>query len=326
MDVKLAGIAGSSTASAGEYSSAIPCAGLTRVSSGQSIVDREAEKATGGRQLDIRLSGNVDSPGDEYQLLVAFHFGNSPAPHDHPAIVSPGLLPLDRDHVYECWWYRGDVTFNDYGPVKVAECDDYSVAIFQEHESSTEDYRAFTYRAYRELLQAIQATQHTQLVKVWNYLGGINSGDDDREKYRQFSIGRADAFVEYGIGDDNVPTGTAIGTLQADGLSLIALASKQNLQLAENPRQVSAFDYPRQYGPSSPKFSRGGFVATNTHKLYLISGTAAVVGHESAFPYDVAMQSSETLTNLAVICEAVSASDMADSAFSACPPWRPACS
>lgn len=57
-------------------------------------------------------------------------------------------------------------------------------------------------------------------------------------------------------------------------------------------------------------FSRGGFVSTDNHKLYLISGTAAVVGHESAHPFDVEPQADETLKNLSVICDAISATEI----------------
>ena len=261
-------------------------------------------------RLEISLSVDINPPTEEHKLLVAFYFGESPAPHQHEAIVCPYLAPLNRDYLYECWWYKGEVAFSHYESIRIAECDDYTIAIFQKDESPEEDYRAFTCRAYRELLQAIQSTQHTKLAKAWNYIGGINQGDNDDEKYRQFSVGRTEAFIEFGIGDDVAPTGTAIGTARSNGLSVIALASRQDLHLAENPRQVSAFRYPRQYGPSSPMFSRGGFVSTDNHKLYLISGTAAVVGHESAHPFEVAPQADETLKNLAEICDAISATEV----------------
>ena len=39
-------------------------------------------------------------------------------------------------------------------------------------------------------------------------------------------------------------------------------------------------------------------MAAADHHLYLISGTAAVVGHESAHPFDTERQISETLENL----------------------------
>ena len=63
----------------------------------------------------------------------------------------------------------------------------------------------------------------------------------------------------------------------------------------ENPRQVSAYDYPRQYGPAAPSFSRA---MLTPDPLLLVSGTASIVGHASVHPGDVAAQLEETLANL----------------------------
>ena len=151
---------------------------------------------------------------------------------------------------------------------------------------------------YRHLLAAVDTSRHARLVRIWNYLGGINVGEHDNERYRLFSAGRADAFSERNIHDSDTPAGTAIGTVTGGGLSLIALASNHPFRPVENPRQVSAFNYPRQYGPSSPKFSRSGLLSASGGRLFFVSGTASVVGHESAFPYDTANQLAETLANL----------------------------
>lgn len=119
-------------------------------------------------------------------------------------------------------------------------------------------------------------------------------------------MGRADAFEQFGIIDPTVPTGTAIGCVRESSLTIVALMSRQKFLSAENPRQVSAFEYPRQYGPKSPKFSRGGWVSTKTHDLLILSGTAAIIGHESVHPNNVSMQFSETLANLDHVCDAIS--------------------
>lgn len=258
------------------------------------------------RQLDIRLAGMVDPPSSAHNLLVGFHFGEAHPHADHPAVVSLDLMPLEHEHLFESWWYRGDVRVLQQGRLPIAECEDYSVVVLKTDETGRDDFQAVVANAYEELVTAVRATRHAQIVKIWNYVGGINSGEGDLERYRQFSVGRANAFRALGIQDEDAPTGTAIGTSCETGLTLIALSSRRSFGLTENPRQVSAFQYPRQYGPSSPKFSRGGFVAAGRHRLFLISGTAAVVGHESAFPYDTARQTDETLRNLDFLCEAVS--------------------
>lgn len=259
--------------------------------------------------LDICLTETLVPPTSAHQLLLGFHFGNEPCDSDHAALVSLQLQPLDRPDLYEAWWYRGEVTSSRSGNTRVAECADYAVIIVEMEPVSAQDMREQAREAYFSLLNATKGSKHTRLVKIWNYFGEINCGEDDSEKYRQFSIGRAEVFGELGVSDKDAPTGTAIGTRDGSGLKLIALASNHAFRPVENPRQVSAFHYPRKYGPSSPKFSRGGFVSLDSHKLFLISGTAAVVGHESNFPYDTSLQTTETFKNLTYLCDAISKLD-----------------
>jgi chorismate lyase/3-hydroxybenzoate synthase len=64
----------------------------------------------------------------------------------------------------------------------------------------------------------------------------------------------------------------------------------------ENPRQVSAWRYPRQYGSTPPSFARA--MSLPALDALAISGTAAVVGHASAHHDDLDAQLEETLVNL----------------------------
>ncbi len=226
----------------------------------------------------------------------------------HPATVSLQLKPLNRPQLTEAWWYEGDVSYKQAGGVGIAECLEYTAAVVQGDATDTSGMRSQTRQAYIELINAVRSTNHTNLVRVWNYFDEINSGEGDSERYKQFSIGRAEAFDEMGINDEYSPTGTAIGT-QGGGLTLVAVASNHEYCPVENPRQTSAFNYPTIYGPKSPKFSRGGFVSSESHRLFLISGTAAVVGHESNFHYDTGLQADETIKNLASLCDAITAAN-----------------
>jgi len=259
--------------------------------------------------LQVVLTKDISPPSEDHNLLVAFRFGVKPDDEAHPAIADTRLHPLGHDTLYECWWITEPVSYRNDGEIRIAECEDYAVVIQDYAETAEDDLESLTYRAYLDLLAAVRSTDHKRLAKVWNYLGGINDGDGDLERYRLFSIGRATAFSELDVFDDVTPTGTGVGTCLDYGLTIIALASKHPLDLAENPRQLSAFHYPRQYGPSSPKFSRGGVVRNDKHNLHLLSGTAAIVGHESRHPFDVGSQLDETLRNLSALSESVSMLD-----------------
>lgn len=269
--------------------------------------DQRAVPAVSGTQLCIGQSEELSAPSPQHQLLLGFYFGSDAARAGHPAVVDIGIDPIDRAEIYESWWYEGEVSFTVDGTTTIAQCDDYAVVTVQVPDTAPDKFRACTYEVYKELMRAARTTGHRRLVRIWNYFGEINAGDGDDEKYRQFSIGRAQVFEELGIQDEMVPAGTAIGSVRESAFTVIALVSKHHFQNVENPRQVSAFRYPPVYGPKSPKFSRAGCVSVADQRLFLISGTAAIVGHESVHAGDVGLQTEETLNNLQGLCDAISA-------------------
>src|SRR3546814_12443298 len=83
----------------------------------------------------------------------------------------------------------------------------------------------------------------------------ITFGDGDAERYREFCVGRA-----RGLGDFDthaLPAATAIGRCDdARVVQVYWLAARTPGMPVENPRQVSAYRYPRQYGPQQPSFAR----------------------------------------------------------------------
>ncbi len=188
--------------------------------------------------------------------------------------------------------------------------------------SSHTDTAAATHWAYTELLSHLATSNHQQLLKIWHYLPAINAGEGDRENYRQFCVGRAQALRDHNI-SSTMPAATAIGIplanladqpganehgsghghgkRQAVFYWLSGTMSPDNV---ENPRQVSAWQYPPQYGPASPMFSRASVLHLNEQRLLLISGTASVTGHATAYPGDCAAQTDEMLLNLRSLVEA----------------------
>ena len=83
------------------------------------------------------------------------------------------------------------------------------------------------------------------------------------------------------------------------------LAGRTAPSFVENPRQLSAYHYPRQYGSHSPVFSRATLWRQPDGLALFISGTASIVGHRSLHIGDTAAQTRETLTNIeALLAEA----------------------
>lgn len=154
---------------------------------------------------------------------------------------------------------------------------------------------------YRQL---IRLTRKHHLARIWNYVPGINGSRADRlEHYQAFCSGRAAAFEsEWGPGfKSQVPAASAVGSEGAN-LSVVFAATTQSTRHFENPIQMPAYDYPRQYGPRPPSFARATVVTrTDGMRDVFISGTAAIRGHATFTPGDTRGQLSCTLENLRAI-------------------------
>ena len=253
------------------------------------------------RELHVELTRDEPHCTKDVGLLAAFHFSNHGNFQAESIRVDLCLPPLGTDRLVESWISPHPVTFRKAGRVRISESKRYAFAVIQVQEQDPADFQSLVLDAYTELLSAISSTTCPFIVKIWNYFDRINDEDGGLERYRQFSWARADAFEKANLEDDRLPTGTAIGTQGGNVLSLIALLSSERLQRFENPRQVSAYLYPKKYGPRSPKFSRAGLVETEGHQLFIVSGTAAVIGHETAHPFDLVSQTEETFNNLALL-------------------------
>jgi chorismate lyase/3-hydroxybenzoate synthase len=151
-------------------------------------------------------------------------------------------------------------------------------------------------RGYRAMSDTCARFGFPHLLRVWNWIGAINEGEGDRERYRQFCVGRARVIPSEPA--TGYAAATAIGIPGAvSALHLHFLAARRPGVPMENPRQVSAWEYPREYGPVAPGFSRAMLLDWCQPALLLISGTASVLGHASAHD-DTLAQLDETLANI----------------------------
>lgn len=157
--------------------------------------------------------------------------------------------------------------------------------------------------AYKQVFELLKQADYPYLLRIWNYFPAINQDQDEMERYRLFCLGRQAALDVHGNFAYSPPAATAIGTLD-HGFQLYFLAAKQPGMQLENPRQVSAFLYPRQYGPVSPAFSRATVKQWSGDQQHLyISGTASIVGHETLHQNNVLKQLAETMQNIESLVE-----------------------
>ncbi len=164
--------------------------------------------------------------------------------------------------------------------------------------------------AYAELLARCERLGTPHLWRVWHYLPAINATDPDTgiERYRLFNQGRAAAF---GAADrpagPSAPAACALGSPTDATARLVFLASDSPAIGIENPRQVSAWNYPRQYGRKSPLFARASIARGRRHDWLFISGTASITGHATRHHGDVRAQTEETLSNLQAVLDEANA-------------------
>jgi len=209
------------------------------------------------------------------------------------------LTPADGADWVETWRVEGAVSEHQVGAVRCRGDGELSLAWLAIPPERNESFDDACERAYAELLGFMRSYRHPALLKVWHYLPGINRGEGEAERYRQFCAGRRRAMQRLSPQLDAPPSATAIGSQDANApIVMYWLCGARPGVNLENPRQTSAWDYPPAYGSASPAFSRATRTELDSAPALLLSGTASVVGYETAHPHDSERQFDEAIRNL----------------------------
>jgi chorismate lyase/3-hydroxybenzoate synthase len=195
----------------------------------------------------------IDAQLARPDTLAVIGFGDAMPAHADPRCLRVPLQAFGPAPL-EVWRARGPVSHGIEGGVRWAEDDALHFGAIEVPESAG-GLEAASAEAYATLSAFVGARGFPFLLRSWNYLDAITEGDEDDERYRRFCIGRAAGLGDIAIG--TLPAATAIG--RRDGtrtLQVYWLAARTPGTPVENPRQVSAYRYPRRYGPQSPSFAR----------------------------------------------------------------------
>ena len=245
-------------------------------------------------QVDYVHAATLDAELTRDDTLAVIGFAVHPAAHDDPRYLRVPLQP-HGDVPLEIWRGRHGVRHGRDNGIAWASDGQLTFGAI-EVEEGERGLTAASEDAYRRMTAFVAGSSTPHMLRVWNYLDSITVGDGDIERYRQFCIGRA-----IGLGDfdaSTLPAATAVGRCDtAHVLQVYWLSSAAAGTPVENPRQVSAYHYPRQYGPQSPSFARAMLPPTGSDMPLLLSGTAAVVGHASQHASDLVAQLHETFRN-----------------------------
>lgn len=222
-----------------------------------------------------------------------------------PFLAVDMRLPAGEEAICEVWHSREPLASGRHGPIRYRQGETLLYGCLSLDEAAPHDahspLQATTEAAYQAIFELLEVRGFHTVLRFWNYFPEINRESHAVERYRQFNVGRQDAFLAHGRPVvDKVPAACALGSA-GGGLHVAFLATRANVVGVENPRQLSAYHYPGEYGPRSPTFARAGLVRLGGRDMLFISGTASIVGHQTLHHGDVAAQTRECLHNIAAI-------------------------
>ncbi len=235
----------------------------------------------------------MDAPSLTSELF-ALAFGAGEGEESSARLAVPVFSEEKRETLFDTLGTAGSECGFD-----LFESEDWLVGL--RFESATRGLGEISEALYRDL-QTVARRRERELARIWNYVPRINEPTATAgglEAYRVFCRGRAAAF-ERGGWRGAVPAASAVGG--APGLlAVMFAASRERPVMRENPEQVPAYEYPRDYGPRSPSFSRASQVRAEGRRWTFVSGTAAIKGHRSIVAGGLAGQIECTLDNLRLI-------------------------
>ena len=184
-------------------------------------------------------------------VLGAVAFRETPLRHNDPRCVRVGLKPLLGADIMEVWHASGPVSIRFRRHRAIRGRSGSLLGAIEVDERQHGGIAGAAEFAYAALSRFVAASRHPHLLRIWNYLDGINHGSGDDERYKLFCMGRTAGWGAVGIRRKTAflrPRAsdgeTAIRRCRCIGLPGV----RPGVPL-ENPRQISAYRYPREYGP-----------------------------------------------------------------------------
>ena len=235
--------------------------------------------------------------------LAIISFGQA-IPHTSSCpTIRLDLLQLEGHPLLEVWTSDQPVTTLQKNECSLAMSGDVLAGTISLDEKEGATLDAATELAYRQLLHHTRELGFPYLWRVWNFFPDINEEEAGLERYRRFCVGRHQA-VEADLQNfpSALPAGTAVGT-RSGPLQIYFLAGARPASHLGNPRQMNAYEYPRDYGPRSPSFARATFCSSESGPQLFIAGTASVVGHTSRHVGCPKEQTQEIVHNLRTLIE-----------------------
>jgi len=239
---------------------------------------------------------------DPSKVITGINFGSNPSNIDDFFNIN---LPCLGDNVQsEVWMAQHSLVSGSQGDIKFRKNNEILFGKICLDESNFESLSQCSNDAYSSIINFIIQNEFPHLLRIWNFFPYINKVSSSIERYQSFCLGRHQAFAKLPEFEHMLPAATAIGTHEGKFTVYFLASTKAGVQV-ENPRQTSAYHYPKQYGSKSPSFARATLKHWQDVSQFFISGTASVVGHETLHEGNVLNQMEETLKNIEALITSV---------------------
>lgn len=146
------------------------------------------------------------------------------------------------------------------------------------------------------------------IVRQWNFIGGIVSHRDGKQSYQEFNDARS-RYYQRGSWPNGYPAATGIGA-DGEGVVVGCVAFRRvdggGVYPIDNPLQVAAHVYSKRVlideaadaVKSTPKFERAKLIESECGLCCFVSGTAAIRGEQSCEATSAAEQTLMTIENI----------------------------
>jgi chorismate lyase/3-hydroxybenzoate synthase len=258
----------------------------------QATATRAGLRYVGAAELDSALAD------DRGRVLGVVGFGASS--RDRTDVVSTWVdMPVvGAERVYEVWTSAAPVQVETKGSIRSARNAQILFGRVEIPDEPDTNYDGLIFDEYCRIFDHLDALGYPKLLRIWHYVPDIHLDEGSLERYKRFSLGRHEAFVAKGRAiSTDAPAASAVGKRPGNTVICFLAAPRPGVPV-ENPRQVSAYSYPAQYGPRGPTFSRALYSTWDGLAQLYISGTAAIRGHESRHAGNADAQAVETILNL----------------------------
>ena len=135
-------------------------------------------------------------------------------------------LPPGEEAICEVWHSPEPLQSGQHGPIRYRQGETLLFGCLTRTNrwgygmNARPPLQAATEAAYQAIFELLESRGYSAVLRFWNYFPAINQESHHMERYRQFNIGRQDAFLAHGrsvIG--NVPAACALGSPPAASTS-----------------------------------------------------------------------------------------------------------